>query len=101
MKIPIKFKLMDQEITVKYDDRLIVDYNCHGKANYDSNEILLSPDSKEFPRSNDQQNHAFYHELLHFIFKRIGEQKLSKNERIIDTIAGLLYQALKTREFTK
>jgi hypothetical protein len=62
---------------------------------------LLSPDSKEFPWNEDQQSHAFLHELTHFIFKRAGEDKLSKNERIVNLFSRLLYQALKTMEFEK
>jgi hypothetical protein len=98
MKIPTSFQLIDQTIKVIFDDRLVIDHDCHGRVNYDLNEILLSPDSKEFPWSEDQQNHAFLHELTHFIFKRSGEDKLSKNERVVNLFSRLLYQALKTME---
>lgn len=99
MKIPKSFELIDQTITIEFDDRLTVDHDCHGMVEYDLNKILLSPDDKAFPWNEDQQFHAFLHEMTHFIFKRIGEDKLTKNEKIVNLFSRALHQIMKTAKY--
>lgn len=42
--------------------------------------------------------HTFCHELVHAIVNAMGEDKLYRNEKFVDTFAGLLHQALLTAE---
>jgi hypothetical protein len=40
------------------------------------------------------QEHIYLHEMMHAIFDAMGEEKLYTDEAFIDTLAGLLHQAL-------
>lgn len=40
--------------------------------------------------------HTFCHELLHVVTDACGQQKLNRDEDTIDSLAGVLHQALKT-----
>jgi len=40
--------------------------------------------------------HTYFHELVHCILHTIGRTKLSDDEELVDMVAGLLHQSVKT-----
>jgi hypothetical protein len=45
--------------------------------------------------------HAYFHELVHCVLHTLGREKLSSDEQLVDTVAGLLHQAMKTAVYNK
>lgn len=46
--------------------------------------------------SGDLMVHSFLHEMMHAIYDALDESELYANEKLIDTTAGLIHQALKS-----
>lgn len=98
MKIPKRFKLMGQTIEIVYDSTISDMDGCAGLAKYRWNQIVLQPDTNGVKRPLSKIEQTFCHELVHWIFYMASENKLRANEKLVDTIAGLLHQALSTME---
>ncbi len=96
MKIPKSFKLLGQEIVVKYKKNLSNKHNSWGKAYYDRNEIELQDNKYDEGLPDIKIEEVFYHELVHFILYSAGEHELKNNEKFVDVFSGLLHQALTT-----
>jgi predicted SprT family Zn-dependent metalloprotease len=104
MKIPKRFKLMGQTISVVWVEGMGDDTDCAGIASYRHNEIRLQPSTPSALRTESHLEHTFYHELIHWIFFFAGgfykgDDHLHKNEQLVDMCAGLLHQALATMEY--
>ena len=63
---------------------------------YRENKIKLQKKSGTVRFNDEQLEHTFFHELIHFIFYFLGEGELGSNEKLVDTISGLLHQAIRT-----
>lgn len=98
MRIPKRFNLHGQTITVRYADDLIHKEDRVGGAYYRDSIIKLQADSQSTPRSREQIEQNFCHELTHFILDQMGEPRLRSNEKFVDLFANLLHQALNTAE---
>lgn len=98
MEVPCNFELMGQTITVQFDDKLADKHDIVGMASFRRNEIILQPENTGISRNADQIYKTFYHELMHQIFKILNEHDLANNEKLIDCVAGLLYQYEKTKQ---
>ena len=46
--------------------------------------------------SQQLMEHTYFHELVHCILHTIGRTKLSDDEELVDMVAGLFHQAMKT-----
>jgi hypothetical protein len=89
---------MNNTIEVKYDSDLIDRDDNVGKARFRTNIIILA--SKEKHNIPDTQiDRVFLHELLHFAFEEIKEDKLRDDEHLVDLLAGVLAQAFNTMEY--
>ena len=99
MKIPTKFKLMGQTIDVKFDPESVFNEDAYGLADFNHNRIVLQSNINGVPRTEEQLGHTFCHELVHHIFNSCGEKDLRKDERIVDIVSGLLFQAFETMEY--
>jgi predicted SprT family Zn-dependent metalloprotease len=97
MKIPKKLVLFGETITIKYDDNLNDREEYIGAAHYKYNEIILQRPNHVFNKERIEQ--TFYHELIHYILHKLGYHKLKTDEKLVDTIGSLLYQAHKTMEY--
>lgn len=95
--IPKRFKLFGQTIEVEYDNELYLKHNKLGLADLDKNKIFVSP-SKE-PHGEEQEWQSFWHEVIHHIFFKMGEDSLYKDERIVDLLGSLIHQATTTMEY--
>lgn len=106
MKIPNRFKLLGQVITVEYNPSLLTETDWQGLASYRRNKIELMPDTVSNKRSSDQIEHTFCHELVHHILYYAGHalqekesDKIFRDEGFVDVMGGLLHQALSTMEY--
>jgi predicted SprT family Zn-dependent metalloprotease len=96
MRIPKRFQLFGHTIEVNWYDNLLIRTNNVGEAHYNFNEIKLDY-MHERPESYKEQ--VFLHEVLHLILNLLGEEELRQNEKLVDTFASLLHQAINTMEY--
>lgn len=103
LKIPTRFKLLGQTITVEYDSQLFHKDDLHGYASYRTGRIVLQSPSIQMPIPDDIIMSTFFHELMHHILYMSGEDSfdppLHKREFLVDRIAGMLNQAFSTMEY--
>lgn len=99
LKIPKSFKLMGRTFTVEYTPKLNYTDGATGMAYHRSRRIGLLPNTPEYPRSKEDIEQTFLHELTHHILHAMGETKLNDNEKFVDMFAGFLHQALTTMEY--
>jgi len=92
MKIPKKFNLIDEEISVKYDNTLLHESNAYGLANFIKKEISLYDD---IPGGEYQ---VFLHEVIHLILDKIYYKELARDEQFVDLLSSSLHQMLITSE---
>lgn len=93
MNIPEKFNLAGQTVTVIQDKDLLGKEDIFGC--FDPKQMVISI-NKPGVISQERSEQAFFHELVHAILDEMGEVKLSKNERFVDSFSTLLHQAIKT-----
>lgn len=93
--IPKSFELAGIKIEVENDKELVEHKGYIGEARYHDQKILL--DMSVAPTDSTEQ--AFYHELVHWILYVMNEDEMRNNEKLVDVIGHLLYQAMKTRTF--
>jgi hypothetical protein len=106
MRIPRRFKLFGQTIEVV---RKIKDptekRDCIAFASYRCNQIQIRQATEDYPLTDEQIEHAFCHELIHYLLyhsaEQQGEKWLHQDERLVDCMAGLLHQALTTMEYAE
>lgn len=103
MIIPARFKLLGETITVRYDADLNLLHDSFGQARYRKNEIVIQPNVDGCPRTVEQLDQTFCHELVHHILYAGGEDEfeppLHRREFFVDRLASLLHQALTTMEY--
>lgn len=103
IKIPKSFMLFGQKITVRYDPELLYKEDEYGQASFRTNEIVLQPQTEAAPLPPDKAEEVFLHELVHFVLEAAGDDEfdppLYAREELVDRIASLLHQVLKTAEY--
>ena len=106
MRIPNKFKLLGQTITVCFcPDRFSDADGCYGFACYRKNEIQLRPSTSVIPLCDEQIAQTFWHELTHFVIYHAGAAYSGKfdymhqDEGFVDLVGSLIHQAVSTFEF--
>lgn len=93
--IPSKFNIAGHSYRVETKKNLLTTDNEFGSLNEVTHVMQLqSPD----PIPVSRVESTFFHELLHAIFHELGEHELDKNERLVDSIACLLHQAIISAE---
>jgi hypothetical protein len=92
MRIPRAFSLMGHRVTVEIVSKKDWPYE-------DALAIWLPQEYKIFilRKRKALMVHSFLHELMHAILDTLNH-KLSRDEVFVDTVAGLLQQALETAE---
>lgn len=99
LRIPKSFKIFGQTIRVRFDKDLIENEEIYGLSCFETNEITL-----QTPGSNLTQTQVevtFLHEMIHMILSNASFDKESKNERLVDTLANLIHQVMKTSIYSK
>lgn len=93
--IPNKFNLAGHTYKVELKKNILTTDSEYGSLNEVTHVMQLqAPD----PIPTTRVESTFLHELLHAIFYELGENELDKNERLIDSVANLLHQALTSGE---
>ena len=106
MKIPGRFKLLGQTISVVFVPGEFTERDgAHGFASYRLNQIQLRPPTETHPLSAEQIGQTFCHELTHFILFHAGaaytckDDDMHRDEGFVDLFGSLLHQALTTMEY--
>lgn len=106
MRIPSRFQLLGQTITVVVDPACFTEKDgVYGYASYRTNQIHLRPSTETHPLNQEQLEQTFYHELIHFILYHAGAAYSGKcdymhqDEGFVDLCGSLLHQAISTMEF--
>ncbi len=99
MKIPKVIHLHGQRIEIIFDPQLAYKEDIAGQAAYRQNRIFLQPPDRTNTTTQDQIEHSFCHELVHYILSHMSQDKLRKDEPFVDLFANLLHQALSTAEY--
>jgi hypothetical protein len=105
MKIPSRFKLFGQTITVVVGNHQFIDQEgTYGEAHYRKDTIYLRPPSEVVPVTKEMQEHSFLHELTHFLLYNAEDARNNKvllhsDEGFVDLFSHLLHQALTTMEY--
>ena len=97
MKIPKKFQLFGETVTVEFVDDLAEREDLVGKTSLGRNEIKLQSPSKNFSQNKIEQ--TFIHERTQIILHKLGERELWNNEKFVESFSNLEHQAIKTMEF--
>jgi len=101
MKIPKTFELMGETITVNFVNELLQEEDVLGQACYRTGEIRILTSSPAYKVTEEQQMQTFLHELMHWVFHKLKKDDLRKDEDLVDMVADLLMQTLKTMKGEK
>jgi hypothetical protein len=98
MKIPKSFQLGGHTISVRFDDTLLHQNDALGEARYRDFEIVLQKPTKDNPIPPTKLEQVFLHEKVHFLFYIMNEHDLRGDEKIVDLLATLFHQSVKTEK---
>ena len=96
--IPKSVELLDQTINIVYKDDMTDKEDIVGRCRYRTNEIEIQ-EPKKHNMPDDQVIRTYFHELVHFILDVMKEEELNKKEEFVDTLAGYIYQSIKTSKY--
>ena len=101
MKIPYEYQIFGQTIKVEFCKDLTDETNFTGSFTDRHNIIKIQENSDSIKRLPSQIEEVFCHELVHNIYRAMGEKKLASNEKHVDLFGNLLHQALSTAKYKK
>lgn len=90
--VPEAFEMYGSTIKVKR----VPDSGMQSNTEYANWNALDQTIEIRYGITPDQARHSFLHEWFHAAFEAAGYPKLSTDEVLVDTMAGLLAQMLKT-----
>jgi hypothetical protein len=99
MYIPSSFTLFGHTIAVEMHNNMQSEKDCVGESDYRAGVLRIQTNVAGSPRLQTEVEQTFFHELIHFIFFYMHEDKLRLNEHIVDSLALLLHQALTTATY--
>jgi hypothetical protein len=94
-KPPKEIEVGGQVFKIIHTEDLRKMAGAFGQAHLMTGEIYL--DTKGTP--NDTQAITYYHELMHVIFDTLGEKEMCQNEELVDSVANLLWQSIKSAKY--
>lgn len=100
-KIPAKFTVGGQEITVKTVKKLrggVLGECCISDGRID---LALTSDDGYLSVSSSSMQNTLFHELVHCILDTMGDKELSANEKFVCSFAGFLTEAMRSMEYDK
>ena len=89
---------MGTKIEVVEDVNILQNDDTQGQAVYRLDKIKIAPDTPSYSISQDKKEHIFLHELMHWVFYKLNKDDLRKDEDLVDMIADLLHQAIKSAD---
>lgn len=98
--IPVSVELMGNLIEVILRDDLLSEKERIGEAVLDQYKIhIQNPNTG--PIAVQLAEQAYWHELVHFMLHFTGYTELCFDEKLVDLLGQLLYQASKTASYQK
>jgi len=99
MKIPKSFNLFGSTVTVEMNNTECDKEESYGTARFKSNVIYLSDKAHGNPIDESEIESTFLHEVIHFIFTKLGYDELSDNEKLVKQFSKALHQCLTTQKY--
>ena len=72
---------------------------AYGQWVESNNKIEIAKTVYKDPINDEQQEQAYFHELVHCLLQNIGEPDLCSDEVFVDKMGKALHQALKTSQY--
>ena len=92
--IPKSFKLVNRTLSVeRMKDDVASAGSMHGDFNIKRGRIRVANTGFQ-----EYDEHIFFHELAHAILESSPKPKLSKDEKFVDALGGLLHQFMQTQK---
>lgn len=95
MRIPKRIHLAGMTIDVVLTDTLYKNKKVIAEACYPEQKIMLDTTMLGY----EGMCQSYCHELMHMVFYVLNEDTLRSNEKLIDTTAHLLHQALQATDY--
>lgn len=96
-KIPKSFNLMGSTIKVSRQKTLMNRHGCLGLSIFAENKILIQSCDDNF--GEEAAYLTFLHEAMHFKFWVLQEHDLCANEKLVDMLANLELQIVKSSKY--
>ena len=93
MKIPNKIRIGGQDINISIKEHL-VDEKL-GTMCLASGELEIAEKFYDSKQSESSKINTFIHEVVHGVLDTMGEDKLTYNERFVNTFASLLVDVIE------
>ena len=93
--IPKSFEIGSQKISVKIAKNIEVE-GALGLYSSLTNEILIQTHIGGKLMAASQIEQTYYHELVHCLFDHARQEDLCSNEQLVDLVAELLAQVIKS-----
>lgn len=97
-RIPKSFQLFGHTIEVSLEDEYIVhrEQLCRGLWCPEQNKIRLA-NAKD--QADSILHQTLWHEMVHAVLDRLGEDELSNNEKLVDLLGQAFYQINITAKY--
>jgi hypothetical protein len=99
MKIPKSFKLFGSTVTVEMNNAECDKEDAYGAARFKINVIYLRDNAHGESIDKTEIESTFLHEVIHFIFTKLGYDELSEDEKLVEQFSKALHQVLTTQEY--
>ena len=93
MKIPNKIRIGGQDINISIKEHL-VDEKL-GTMCLASGELEIAEKFQDSKQSESSKINTFIHEVVHGVLNTMGENKLSSDEKFVNTFASLLVDVIE------
>ena len=93
MKIPSKIRIGGQDINISIKDRIVNEKL--GTICIASGELEIAENFNEYKQSESSKVNTFIHEIVHGVLDTMGENKLSNDEKFVNTFASLLVDVIE------
>ena len=93
MKIPSKIRIGGQDINISIKEHLVGEKL--GTMCLASGELEIAEKFYDSKQSESSKINTFIHEVVHGVLDTMGENKLSRDEKFVNTFASLLVDVIE------
>lgn len=93
MKIPSKIRIGGQDVDIIFVDQLSND--CLGRICLAAGTMEIANSFNDKKQSDSSKVQTFIHEVVHGVLDMMGENKLSYNEKFLNTFACLIVEVIE------
>lgn len=92
-----QFKLLGETIKVIYQDTVVDDGTpLYGQSVPSGNYIRIARKVGGYTQNNEQLQKTLWHEITHIMFTKLGYDKESNNEQMVELLSAALQQIVNT-----